>query len=118
MLGEGLYVAATSLGLGASGVGAFGDTDVAALVGIDLAVGLEGRSPVGAGSRASDPAPLVDQALTLPLTSGVAGLSSILRAFTSGFFERRSVRTPSFISACALSGSTPSGRVNERLKLP
>jgi SagB-type dehydrogenase family enzyme len=37
VLGEGLYVAATSLGLGACGVGAFGDTDVAALVGIDLA---------------------------------------------------------------------------------
>jgi SagB-type dehydrogenase family enzyme len=37
VLGEGLYVAATSLGLGACGVGAFGDTDVAALIGLDLA---------------------------------------------------------------------------------
>jgi SagB-type dehydrogenase family enzyme len=37
VLGEGLYVASTSLGLGACGVGAFGDADVAALVGLDLA---------------------------------------------------------------------------------
>ncbi len=37
LVGEGLYLSATSLGLGACGVGAFGDADVAALVGLDLA---------------------------------------------------------------------------------
>jgi len=37
LVGEGLYLAATALGLGPCGVGAFGDTDVAALVGLDLA---------------------------------------------------------------------------------
>jgi len=36
LVGEGLYLAATALGLGPCGVGAFGDADVAALVGIDL----------------------------------------------------------------------------------
>jgi SagB-type dehydrogenase family enzyme len=36
--GEGLYLAATALGLGPCGVGAFGDNDVAALVGLDLSV--------------------------------------------------------------------------------
>ncbi|HET8542787.1 MAG TPA: SagB/ThcOx family dehydrogenase [Anaeromyxobacter sp.] len=38
VVGEGLYVAATSLGLGACGVGAFGDDHVAALVGLDPAL--------------------------------------------------------------------------------
>jgi SagB-type dehydrogenase family enzyme len=36
VVGEGLYLAATALGLGPCGVGAFGDVDVGALIGLDL----------------------------------------------------------------------------------
>jgi SagB-type dehydrogenase family enzyme len=37
VVGEGLYLAATALGLGPCGVGAFGDVDVGALIGLNLA---------------------------------------------------------------------------------
>jgi SagB-type dehydrogenase family enzyme len=36
VIGEGLYLQGSSLGIGACGVGAFGDPDVAAILGLDL----------------------------------------------------------------------------------